>query len=166
MKLRGMSLQSMIVAGVLGAILAGVAISSLWGAVGKSKVTAERATLDAIGEAVDLTINQNEGSLFTVTDETVNNMKSSLKALPNHFDYNITSYGTGKTIGIWIDAAATADQASRDRFDTIIEDLDVKIDGENNATGGNFRYDTATKTYSFFQAGDRNVTTDKSTKPL
>jgi len=64
-KLKGMSIQSMIVAGIIGAVMAAVAISLLWSSLERQKVSGIASSLVAQYEALDL----QEASRFVELEE-------------------------------------------------------------------------------------------------
>ena len=152
-KQAGFSLQGMLIASLIGSLLAGATIISMWGSVDKATITAEMASINAFKNATSGLLETNGSyptklSISTVPVPTDPDViaRSKVSQMPKELKYQLILMqgATTSTSDDWIGLKAyAADQGGADRLNAVVEELDLKIDGVVDPAAGRFVYKSA-----------------------
>lgn len=144
-KIKGVSVQSIVIGSVITGVVAGAGLAALWPSVEKSKINAERSTINEVSNALAGTMEQKMSAVTYVNAEVQVEMMKRLASLPAHFSYHIAvqNVASGEAATFVIAQADVAQTAQVQRLKDVVKELEVQYDGIGG-TGetGKFRYNT------------------------
>ncbi len=144
-KIKGVSVQSIIIGSVITGVIAGAGLAAMWPSVEKSKINAERVTINEISNALMGTMEERMSAVTYVNAQVKAEMQARLTALPSYFTYHIAVENNvaGDAATYVIAAAEDTNTAQVQRLKDVVKELEVQFDGiGGTATTGKFRYDT------------------------
>lgn len=142
----GFSLPGILVAALIAALLGAAAISNLWPAVDKTKVTSEYSTIQNLKNVMGGVVgelNGFPGSFDVTTDQIV---KGSVASIPSDFNYSFVLADNGNADindDLIITKVVAKDEVSAEKLKTIVAGLNERLDGPNETnpeTEGDFQY--------------------------
>jgi hypothetical protein len=147
MKVKGVSVQSIIIGSVITGVIAGAGLAAMWPSVEKSKINAERVTINEVSNALMGAMEERMSAVTYVDASVLTQMKSRLSALPAFFNYRIAvendAAGNAAVYLLSDVSNPKSNTASVQRLKDVVKALDVQFDGTSAvATTGKFRYDT------------------------
>jgi hypothetical protein len=148
-KIKGVSVQSIIIGSVITGVIAGSGLAALWPSVEKSKINSERTTINEVSNALVGAMEQRMSAITYVNAEVQAQMKKRLTSLPAHFSYHIAvqNLASGEAATFVIAQADVTQSAQVQRLKDVVKDLEVQFDGiGGSGDTGKFRYDTTCTT--------------------
>jgi hypothetical protein len=145
MKIKGVSVQSIIIGSVITGVIAAAGLAALWPSVEKAKINAERVSINEVSNALTSTMEERMAGVTFVDAAVTTEMKQRVAALPSYFTYYIGAENTAdvnSNATYLLAYADSNDTAAVQRLKDVVSALDTQFDGAVDGTAGKFRFDT------------------------